>query len=260
MAGVNQVDVAALALVLAFAYKGYRTGFIAVLLGLTGGVLAFGLAAVLAPVLAPMVSPVVADRLGVPAVLIRPALVVALTLLLRFVLGYAVRELTSVLRLLVQSVPPLALADRVLGILPAAALGALLALAIVVTALALPRSLGLRGYVDDSWIAQTLIRQPRQTLRHIWNTANRLVTDPPRVNGGVVVAGVAGLGVATVAAGRLRNSLRAVALAEAPARRNGRAALADVRTFEPLGAARAVLGVGIGLAVVAGLLFYVGLQ
>src|SRR3712207_8521724 len=36
LAGVNGIDLAVLALVLLFGYKGYRTGFLGVVLGLTG--------------------------------------------------------------------------------------------------------------------------------------------------------------------------------------------------------------------------------
>src|SRR4051812_35646171 len=124
MPGVNQVDVAAAALVLAFAYKGYRTGLIGVVLGLTSGLLAFALAAVLAPLLAPLLMPLAHDLGRVPAFLVQPALMVALTVALRFALGVAVRELGGVLRMAVRGVPPLALIDRLLGIVPMAALGA----------------------------------------------------------------------------------------------------------------------------------------
>jgi uncharacterized membrane protein required for colicin V production len=256
MARVNQVDIAALALVLAFGYKGYRTGFIAVLLGLTGGLLAFGLAAVLAPVLAPLAAPVAAGRLRVPAYLIHPALVVALTLALRFMLGYAVRELTGVLRLLVRGVPPLALADRLLGILPAAALGGLLAMALLLVAMALPSSLGLRRYVQDSWVARTLVNHPEHTLHRLRNTGERLLTDPPRVNRVVLSVGVAGLAVATASAGRLHGPARSAAPSDAPTRRTPGPAYADAGAVDSLAWVRALLGVGVALVVAAALVFY----
>ena len=257
MARVNQVDIAALALVLAFGYKGYRTGFIAVLLGLTGGLLAFGLAAVLAPVLAPLVVPFAAGRLRVPAYLIHPALVVALTFALRFMLGYAVRELTGVLRLLVRGVPPLAAADRLLGILPAAALGGLLAVALLLVTMALPSSLGLRRYVQDSWVARTLISHPERTLHHLRNAGERLLTDPPRINRVVLSIGVAGLGLATVSAGRLRGPARSAAVSQAPTRRAPSSAYAGTGALEPFAWARALLGVGVALVVAAALVLYV---
>ena len=72
---MNPIDIAALFLVCAFGYKGYRTGLVSVVLGLTGGLLAFGMAAVLAPLLAPAVTPLVSDRLGIPSVFVRAVLV-----------------------------------------------------------------------------------------------------------------------------------------------------------------------------------------
>jgi uncharacterized membrane protein required for colicin V production len=256
MAGVNQVDIAALALVLAFAYKGYRTGFIAVLLGLTSGLLAFGLAAALAPLLAPLVAPVAAERLRIPAFLILPALVVTLTFALRFVLGYAVRELTGALRLLVRGVPPLALADRLMGIVPAAALGGVLAVAVLAVAPALPATLGVRRHVEDSWVTRTLVNHPERTLQRLRDAGGRLLSNPPRVNRVVLGAGVAGLALATVSAGRLRPPARSAALSEAPTRHAPDHRYAEADTFDPLAWARALLGVGVALAIAAGLVFY----
>ena len=135
---MNPVDIAALFLVCAFGYKGYRTGLVSVVLGLTGGLLAFGMAAVLAPLLAPAVTPLVSDWLGVPSMFVRAVLVVGLTMGLRFLLGFAVRELTSVIRLLIHAVPPLALADRLLGIIPSALVGVLVVVVLVFVGMTLP--------------------------------------------------------------------------------------------------------------------------
>lgn len=249
---MNQVDLAALALALAFAYRGYRTGFVAVVLGLTGGLLAFGMAAALAPVLAPALAPFVTEPVGLPGFLLRPVLVVALTVVLRFLLGFAVRELTSVLRLLVGGVPPLALADRLLGILPAAALGGLLALAMVLLALALPRQLGVRDVAERSWIARTVISHPQRTLHGLRDLVERLLTETPRVNGYVLAVGVAGLVLATTAAGRVRGQAYAVSRQNAPTRRESRPPVAEA--VDPFAWARAALGVGVALTMALGLL------
>ena len=255
---VNQLDLAALALVVVCAYKGYRTGLVGLLLGLTGGLLAFGLAAALVPLLAPLVTPFAADQLRLPALLIRSALLIVLTFTLRFLLGFAVRELTGVLRLLIRGVPPLALADRLLGVVPAAAFGGLLALAVMAVTLALPRQMGVRGLAEDSWLVRTVISRPEQTLARIRDVGARLLTDPPRVNGLVLIAGVAGLGVATVGAGRLRGQAQAAAFQGAPTRRATRATSAEVELADPLAWIRAVFGVGVALVMAAGLMLFIG--
>ena len=252
---MNQIDLTALTLVLLFGYKGDRTGFVAVVLGLRGGLLAFGLAAALAPLLAPAVSPLVAERLGVPAPLIRPGLVVALTVALRFLLNFAVRELASVLGLVIRAVPPLALADRLLGVIPSAALGALLALAIVLVALHLPTALAGRERVEDSWVARNVVARPEQTVRRLRDLGARLLTEPPRVNAYVLSAGVAGLELAAVAAGRLREPARVAAFHEAPTRRMRRPATAEAELADPLAWVRLTSGVGVALALAAGLVF-----
>jgi uncharacterized membrane protein required for colicin V production len=205
---VNPIDLAALLLVVAFGYKGYRTGLISVVLGLTGGLLAFGMAAVLAPMLAPALTPVVSDRLGVPSIVMRSVLVVGLTIGLRFLLGFAVRELTSVIGLLIREVPPLALVDRLLGIVPSAALGALLALALVFIVVKLPVGVPGQAQAEASWMARTVVNRPENAARRLRDLGVRLMTRPPQVNSYVLGAGVAGLAVATFSATRLRGQTR----------------------------------------------------
>jgi hypothetical protein len=260
MPGVNQVDVAAAALVLAFAYKGYRTGLIGVVLGLTGSLIAFALAAVLAPLLAPALMPVAHDLARVPAYLVQSALMVALTVALRLALGLAVRELVGVLRMLVRGVPPLVLIDRLLGIVPMAALGALLALALVLVAMNLPADLGTREAAADSWLARAVIAHPQEAYANLRDLADRLLTDPPRVNGLVLAAGTAGLAVAVVASWPLRASARASAFHEAPTVRIPRARLAEAELSDPLAWLRAMMGVGVALALAAALLLFIGLR
>jgi uncharacterized membrane protein required for colicin V production len=259
MPRVNQIDLAVLTLVLLFGYKGYRTGFIGFLLGLTGGLLAFALAAALAPLLAPVVTPLVSERLGVPSALVRPALVVVLTMGLRLVLGRAVRELAAVLGLVIRGVPPLALLDRLLGVVPSAALGGLLALALVLVALQLPTDVAGRRSVDDSWVAHNIIRQPEQTVGRLKALGERLIADPPRANGLVLGLSVAGLVLAGLTVARLGGPARTAAFHEAPTRRSRRGGsappVADAETSDPLALIRVTLGVGVALAMMAALVF-----
>jgi uncharacterized membrane protein required for colicin V production len=257
---VNGIDLAVLALVLLFAWKGYRTGLVGVALGLTGGLLAFALAAVLAPVLAPSLAPLVSERLGVPSVLVRPALLIALTAALRLVLGLAVRELAGVLGLAIRSVPPLALLDRLLGVLPWAALGGALALALVVVALRLPAGLAPRGAVEDSWIVRNVVGRPEESAARLKDLGARLLTDPPRANGVVVGIGAAGLAVAGLTAARLGGPVRAAAFHEAPTRRSRRpgAPAAAGSASEPLALVRITVGIGIAAAMMTGLVLFAG--
>jgi uncharacterized membrane protein required for colicin V production len=254
---VNPIDIAALFLVCAFGYKGYRTGLVSVVLGLTGGLLAFGMAAVLAPLLAPTVTPLVSDRLGVPSVFVRAVLVVGLTIGLRFLLGFAVRELTSVIRLLIHAVPPLALADRLLGIIPSALVGVLVVVALVFVAVKLPVAVPGRAQVEESWVARNVVNRPEDVVRSLRNLGERLLTRPPRVNSVVLGAGVAGLAVAAFAAGRLRGPASAAAVREAPTRRMPPRTAAREAT-EPLAWIRVTFGIGVALAMAAGLVFLSG--
>ena len=260
LAGVNGIDLAVLALVLLFGYKGYRTGFVGVVLGLTGGLLAFALAAVLAPLLTPSLAPHVSDRLGVPSVLVRPALLIALAATLRLVLGLAVRELAAVLGLAIRSVPPLALLDRLLGVLPSATLGGVLALALVVVALQLPADLAPRAAVEDSWVVRHVISRPEQTAERLKNLGARLLAGPPRANAIILGVGAAGLALAGLTAARLGNPVRGHAFHEAPTRRSRRpgSPQAAAQAADPPALLRLTLGVGVALAMMAGLVFLGG--
>jgi hypothetical protein len=152
------------------------------------------------------------ERLGVPAWLLRPALLVSLTLALRFLLGFAVRELVSVISLLIRGVPPLALADRLLGILPAVALGAVLAVALVAVARALPLGAGVDRQIDNSWLVRARPAGRGAPARLGIGSAY----PSPRVNG--YALGV-GWGVPGDRAGRLRDPALVAARADAPTRR-----------------------------------------
>jgi uncharacterized membrane protein required for colicin V production len=251
---MNQVDLAALALVLAFAYRGYRSGVIGLLLGLTGGLVAFLLAALLAPLLAPYLAPFVTDTVRLPEFLLRPVLIVGLTLALRFVLGFAVRELSHVIRMAIQAVPPLALLDRLLGIVPGAALGAMLVLALLLVALALPTEWGVRDAAAESWTVRTVVSQPEETLRRLWSLAETLLTNPPRLDGLVLGVGVTTLAAAAVGARQLRGPARQVAFEEAPTLRTHRTAVTEAAGFDPPAVIRIVLGVGVALALAAALM------
>lgn len=198
---MTQFDLAAAALVLVFGYSGYRRGLLVFVLNLTGGVLAFALAAVLAPVLAPAV----ARAAHLPPLVAQPVAVIGLTAALRLVFGYAMRELAQALRVVVRAIPPLALLDRVLGIVPGMALGGLVVVALAVAALSLPVGAGVHGAVASSWLARNVVTHPAETLaaaRKLWD---QLVVSPPHIDALPLAAGVGGLWVAAFAAFRARS-------------------------------------------------------
>jgi uncharacterized membrane protein required for colicin V production len=244
---VGQYDVAAAALLLAFGYGGYRRGFVVFVLQLAGGVLAFALAAVLAPVLAPQVAPLV----QLPEPLVRPAAVVALSVVLRYVFGFAVRELAAAVRGLLDAIPPLALLDRVLGIVPGVALGGLFVLAVTLALLSLPLGGKAHDAAAGSWLARHVLMEPQAvvaTLRHLWDG---LVVFPPRLGSLPVSLGVAGLWLGAFAAYRLRGEASERSMREAPTRRIAGPRGATVAAADPLAVPRAALGLAAAGAVMA---------
>lgn len=217
--GVTQFDLAALALLVVFAYGGYRRGLIVFTLNLAGGVLALALAAVVAPAIVPYIVATV----RLPETLARPLLVVAFTLPLRHLFGYAVRELATALRALLKVAPPLAVVDRLLGVGPGLALGSLVVAAIALAALRLPLGPGVHDAVAQSWIARAVLDHPERVIaaaRRLWQT---LVVDPPStgMQAPVMIAtGVAGLWLGAFAAYRLRREGGAAPRSEATTRRS----------------------------------------
>lgn len=197
---MTQFDVAALALLAAFGYSGYRRGLLVFVLHLTGGVLAFALAAVLAPLLAPQI----ARMAHLPLLVAQPAAVIGLTAALRVVFGFAVRELATALRTLIGAIPPLAFLDRLLGIVPGLAIGALFVVAVTVAAVSLPVGRGVHDAAESSWVARNVVARPDDVLataRRLWDG---LVVNPPRLGMLPLGTGVAGLWLAAFAAHRLR--------------------------------------------------------
>ncbi len=242
----------AVALVLVFAYGGYRRGLIAFALHLAGGVLAFALAAALAPHLAPRVAALT----GLPGALARPALVVALTGLLRSIFGFALREVGYTLRTLLRLVPPLALLDRVLGIVPGAALGVVVVLALTLVTLTLPLYQSLHDAAAASWLARHVIAHPEQTLRALRQLWEEWVVTPPRISLLPLAAGTGGLWLAAIAGYRLRRSLQVAALRAAPTVRVPRTAPGEAEAAGELALARLLLGVLTAGAMIAALLAY----
>ena len=250
LARVTQFDFAALALVVAFGYGGYRRGLLQFVLQLTGGLLAFGLAAVLAPFLAPSVT----GLTRLPEALAGPAAVIALTAVLRFVFQFAVRELAVALRAIIHGIPPLALLDRVLGIVPGMALGSVFVLAVALTALRLPLGGGARQAVESSWLARTVITRPDEVARQVRRLWDELVLTPPRLGMLPLATGIGGLWLAAFAAFRMRPASAARELEHMPTEhtpyRSGRGA----EHADPLAVPRAALGVLAAAAMMAALL------
>lgn len=170
---MNEADLAALVLVAALSYRGYRRGLIMVVVGLSGGLVAFALAAVLTPILAPRLAPLATDHFDPSNVVARGVLLAALTLALRLLLGRALRELAAALRSLIGQLPPLAALDRLLGAVVMAALGAALALALLIAALALPNGTRLRTIAAASWLARAPVAHPVATYARVRSAVDR---------------------------------------------------------------------------------------
>ena len=254
---MTQFDIAAVALLIAFAYGGYRRGLMVFVLHLTGGLLAFALAAALAPLLAPYV----AEALRQPAVGARPAAVIGLTALLRLVFGFALRELALTLREVIRAIPVLRLLDRVLGVIPGLALGAAFVLLVAVAALTLPLGQSTRDAVAESWVGRNVVTQPEAAMTTLHRLWDELIVTPPRLQLLPLAMGVGGLWLGAVAAHQLRRTggpapspMSDYDLGEAPTRRISRRAATAAQAADPLALARAVLGIGAAAAMILGLL------
>lgn len=244
---MTEFDIAGAALVAAFAYSGYRRGLMTFVLYLTGGLLAFALAAVLAPLLAPYV----AQAVHVPAVVARPVAIILLTGALRLLFGFAVRELATALRALIQGIPPLALVDHLLGVFPGAALGALFVLALALAALTLPVGQSVHTAVATSWIAERVVTRPDEALAAVRRLWDGIVVAPPRLSVLPLGIGIGGLWLGAFAAYRMRGATAEQALREAPTRRIERPAVALSDAADPFAVPRAALGLAAAAAIMA---------
>jgi hypothetical protein len=244
------------ALVLVFAYAGYRRGLLAFVLLLAGGMLAFALAAVLAPPLAAYVAP----ALRLPEVVARPVAVVLLTGGLRFVFGFAVRELAAVVRALVHAIRPLALVDHALGVAPGTGLGVLVVLAVTLGALALPDGNRIHDEAARSWLARNVIEQPEETLAAVRRLWDELIVTPPDIAVLPLAAGIGGLWLGAVAAWWLRRGGPYQDLSEAPTRRVLRPASAEAGVADPMAVPRFLAGLAAASLMMAMLLLLTQLR
>lgn len=247
---MSQFDFAMAALVLVFAYAGYRRGLLAFVLLVAGGMLAFALAAVLAPPLAAYVAP----ALRLPEVVARPVAVVMLTGGLRFVFGFAVRELASVVRALAHAIRPLAMVDHVLGIAPGIGLGVLVILALTLAALTLPVGGRIHDAAARSWLARTVVEHPEETLATLRRLWDDLIVTPPAIAVLPLATGIGGLWLGAVAAWWLRRGGPYYDLSEAPTRRVLRPASAEAGAADPMAVPRFLAGLAAASVMMAVLL------
>lgn len=243
---MTQYDLAAVAALLAFGYSGYRRGLIVFVLQAAGSVLAFALAAVLAPALVPSL----ASAIDLPEMALRPLAVAALTLALRVLFGFALRELAAVVRALLDAVPPVAAIDRMLGIVPGLALGALVVLAVSLALLTLHAAGPLHTAVTESWLARHVLTQPEAVLATVRRLWDELVAVPPHSATAPVVAGVGGLWMSALVVWRWRGTA-AQRPERVPTRRALRAPETTALMADPLAGPRAALGVLTAVGVMA---------
>lgn len=241
-------DTAAAALMLVFAYSGYRRGLLTFVLHLTGGVLAFGLAAALTPI----VTPLIVRRLDLPLGIAQPGTIVAVTLTLRGLFGFAVRELAACLRVVLRAVPPLAWADHMLGVAPGLALGGIVVIAIALVALTLSLPPGAHDAVASSWLVRNVLTHPDETLATVRRAWNRLMLSPNPLDALPLAVGTGGLWLGAFAARRFRGQAVVERWDDAPTRRMVAPAAAE-DDVDAMALPRAALGVSAAGAVVAAL-------
>lgn len=156
-------DGVALGLLLLFAWHGYRRG----LLGWLAGIGASLLSLILSFLLTPLVSMLFAHQTGWGSLISERVAFVLLLVLLRILLGFAFRELVAALRPLLYMLPPLALADHLLGVVPGIAMGGLLVLSLLAFALFVPPDRQIHDAAAGSYV-------DRLTVEAAWAAGQRL--------------------------------------------------------------------------------------
>ena len=152
---MNVVDVLIVAAVCLAVLTGLRTGFLAGAYGLASWVAALlGAIAFHGPL-----TERAATLLTWPPSLVRAGVLVGLVVLIELIFALCAGLVVKPLTRWLQRVPPLALADRALGVVPAV-VGALLVAAVMLAAsLVLPVGKDVRAAIDGSRDARVLIAQ-----------------------------------------------------------------------------------------------------
>jgi uncharacterized membrane protein required for colicin V production len=161
--GFTWFDLAVAALLLLFAWRGFRRGALRWTASLAALLLSLFGAYLLAPPLTSMfaghsaLGRVVAERI---------AFLVALVVL-RFVLGWALQELIASLRPLLRALPPLDLLDHLLGIIPSLVIGAVVVLLALLAAILLPVDKRVHTAAASSYTAQVVSTGAGQAMRSL---------------------------------------------------------------------------------------------
>lgn len=154
-------DAAALILLLLFAWRGFRRGLLSWLAGIGTTFLSFALSFVLTPA----VGLLLPRHAGWDTILGQRLAFVVLLIALRLVLGYALRELVAALRPILRALPPLYLADRLLGVVPSLALGGALVLLLLFCALYLPIDRRVHDAAAQSYLDRVVAGNAPAALR-----------------------------------------------------------------------------------------------
>ncbi len=172
---LNWFDAAAVGVLLLFGWRGYRRGLVAWLAGIGASVLALAAAYALTPAL----SPIVAGHSALGGAIVERLTFVALLFLLRFLLGWALREFVASLRPVLRALPPLNLLDHVLGVLPSLTLGLVLILAVLAVALLLPVDGRLHAAAAQSYAGRVTDLEAGHALA--WLTSGIHLSAPPQI-------------------------------------------------------------------------------
>jgi membrane protein required for colicin V production len=175
ISGLNWVDFTAVALLLLFAWRGFRRGA----LGWIASLGAWLLALVGAFALAPVAAPLVAGQTGVGRIVGERLAFLVLLVVLRFVLGWAMRELVASVRPLLRALPPLDLLDHLLGVIPSLVIGALLVVIVVLVALLLPIDGRVRRATAESYIGRLTVAEGASAVQSL--PEGGLLSAPDRI-------------------------------------------------------------------------------
>lgn len=152
---MNVVDVLIVGALGLAVLTGVRTGFVSGAYGLASWVAALLVAIAFQASVAERLAPLV----PVPAALLRAGVFVAIVILLELLFALCHRLVIAPLVRALHRLRALAIADRALGVVPAAARILLVAAVILAAVVVLPVGAGARAAIDGSWLARVLIAQ-----------------------------------------------------------------------------------------------------
>jgi uncharacterized membrane protein required for colicin V production len=172
---LNGFDVAALALLLLFAWQGYRRGALGWIAAIGSSLLALAAAFLFAPA----VAQAVAGRSAWGQIVAERIIFLVLLIAFRFVIGWVMHELVAAIRSVLWALPPLGLIDRLLGVIPSLALGLILVVITLFAAILLPIDRRVHDAATQSYLGQVSITEVARGSQAI--PRGGLLSSPERI-------------------------------------------------------------------------------